>query len=152
MSAQQHLHRTGRLSLARFQNLNYLFKNLEGQQHGVYGGSEGQGRTSPKQLERGSQEELGSRKPGSSVPGQAPLHRPSRHPGRGHGEAAPSSPSLSLVPDFSRGDRYGRSWGRGAACTSSLSLSLIQAPLNGGGGRNPVRALGTRDTQIPGPP
>lgn len=71
-------------------------------------------------------------------------------------EPHPPQRCLSFIPDFSRWDKYGQSWGRGAACTSSLSLALIligiiQAPLNGGGGRNQVRALDTRETQIPGP-
>lgn len=73
--------------------MNYLFKDLESQQGG--------GGTSPKQLEKGSREELGSRKPGSSVPGQAPLNFPSRASWQvGHGESS-IFPQLylSLVPE-----------------------------------------------------
>lgn len=37
VSAQQRPHGTGGVGLARFQNLNYLFKDLESQQGGVVG-------------------------------------------------------------------------------------------------------------------
>lgn len=82
----------GEVGLERFQNLNYLFKDLESQQ------GSGGGGTSPKQLERGSREELGSRQPGSSVPGQALLNLLSQAYWQVvDGEGAPSSPTLSVL-------------------------------------------------------
>ena len=67
------------------------------------------GVTSPKQLEMGSQEELGSRKPGSSAPGQAPLSLPLQASWQvGHGEGAPPSPTLSVLsPRF---PQMGQMW------------------------------------------
>lgn len=136
----------GGVGLARFQNLNYLFKDLESQRGG--------GCTSPKQQESGSREELGSRKPSAQSPGRA-SHL--RHPGRaGHREGTPPSPPLPgprerLPADFSRYDRYGQFWARGNSClllppTRALILiGINQACGMELGGRDQVRA------QIPGP-